>query len=142
MDRNDLAADSNWCAVFEFTGWKPPPDEDGDVWTKTRGNSDRAAPVWCVSETSTVKEPLLPFGPMDVEKVEAASAGEHDVSRWLLVGCTFGGLWFFLEAGCDYTEWDCQSSGSATMARSLEEIVAFALDDEQRERLGLQRRVA
>lgn len=136
MDRTELALDYNWSAAFEFTGWVPPEGES----TKTNAKWQNAAPVWCVADDR--KDTIAPFGPEEVAEVIAYSLGEHDAQNWLLVGRLDNGLFFFLDAGCDYTGWDCQSSGTATVSTSIDTLVAFALDDEQRERLGLQRRVA
>jgi hypothetical protein len=43
----------------------------------------------------------------------------------------------FLEAGCDYTGWDCQADGFAYVAASLNDLVRFGLTTEHREALGL-----
>lgn len=132
MDRTELALDYDWSAAFEFTGWSGKG--------RTNGNASGRAPTWCVADDR--KDPIEPFGPEEVAEVIAHSPGEHDAQNWLLVGRLDNGLYFFLDAGCDYTGWDCQSSGTATVSTSLDTLVAFALDDEQRDRLELQRRVA
>ena len=47
------------------------------------------------------------------------------------------GRWFYLEAGCDYTGWDCQAGGSVTIARTKEECENFAMTDESRSRMNV-----
>jgi hypothetical protein len=44
-------------------------------------------------------------------------------------------LYFYLTAWCDYTGWDCQSGGSITVSNHKENLIAFAMDNETRERL-------
>jgi hypothetical protein len=136
ITKEDLANDYDWCAAFEFTGWRQEADADGWERERTGGNARRSRPCWCVSDKRT--DDIAPFGPPDVAEVIAASEGESDGANWLLVGRLENGAFFFLDAGCDYTGWDCQSGGTATVSTSLESLIAFALDDDQRERLSLE----
>jgi len=73
----------------------------------------------------------------DVEEVIAMSEGENDGPDWLLVAKLKDGRFAFLEAGCDYTGWDCQASGAVVVSTTLERLIRFGIGDDQRERLRL-----
>lgn len=79
-----------------------------------------------------------PFGMDDVEEVLAADEGENDGPSWMVALRLKDGRFAYIEAGCDYTGWDCQAGGSASVASSLEQLVRFGLTDEARKRLGLR----
>lgn len=81
---------------------------------------------------------LAPFQRADVEEVRAYEEGENDGPDWLCVGKLKDGRWFCLSAGCDYTGWDCQSGGSATVASDYTTLLAFGITDEQARRLRLR----
>lgn len=72
----------------------------------------------------------------DVAEVIATSDGEHEQENWIGVFRLDDGRFAFVSAGCDYTGWDCQASGSVTVADTLDRLALFALDDRDRERLG------
>lgn len=76
------------------------------------------------------------FGLADVDVIYASSDGENDGPSWVCCGRLKDGRYFYLEAGCDYTGWDCQASGRAWVADSQDKMVSFAMSDEGRERLG------
>jgi hypothetical protein len=76
---------------------------------------------------------LAPFTREDVTEICAMREGEHDGDEWIIYGKLKDGRWFYLEAGCDYTGWDCHASGSATIADSKEEIERYGLTAYARE---------
>lgn len=120
-----LDADSyDWRMAFQCCG----PAEDDD-YAHNSPDVRRAHP----QDTTTS---LAPFARADVEKVEAYSEGEHDGADWLCVGRLKDGRWFLLSAGCDYTGWDCQSGGQATVAPSFDTLLHSGITDEQRRRLA------
>lgn len=80
---------------------------------------------------------LSAFTREDVKEITGMSEGENDGANWLIYGQLKDGRWFFLSAGCDYTGWDCQASGVATIAKSKTEIERFGMGTEDRERLGV-----
>jgi hypothetical protein len=80
---------------------------------------------------------LDPFTRADVAEILALSVGENDGPDWLIAVRLFDGRFAFLEGGCVYTGWDCQSSCSCVLAGSRVDLVRYALTDEARERLGL-----
>lgn len=69
----------------------------------------------------------------DVVQVIAAQCGRNDEDPWIMVGLLRDFRYFVLEAGCDYTGWDCQASGSATVADNFGALVRLGLTKEERE---------
>lgn len=86
-------------------------------------------------EGATVNEDL--FHIADVERIIDASVGENDGNDWLVVGLLKDGRWFYIQAGCDYTGWDCRSSGHAHVGDTLQMIHQWGMTDEARARLPL-----
>lgn len=80
---------------------------------------------------------LAQFTREDVEEITASVEGENDGPPWRMVGRLKDGRWFYLEAGCDYTGWDCQASGSVSVAPSLSDCIRMACTEEARQILGL-----
>lgn len=74
----------------------------------------------------------------DIAKVIMHEYGENDGPSWLLVGRLKDGRYFFLEAGCDYTGWDCQASGDIQVADSLDNLKRYCMTESARERLGIK----
>lgn len=75
------------------------------------------------------------FARSDVAHILDKSEGENDGPSWMIAGVLNDGRFFFIEAGCDYTGWGCQSSGSSWVADTLGQLARFGLTDEARERL-------
>lgn len=80
---------------------------------------------------------LTPFTREDVYKIFGIRPGENDEEEWLIYGKLKDGRWFYLEAWCDYTGWDCQAGGSVTIANSRDEIERFGMGKENRRILGV-----
>ncbi len=116
-------SDYDWKEAFAYAG--PEPD------TCNNGSPD----VRPTLPGSPV--PLTHFTRIDVVKIIAQSEGEGDGPPWVIYGKLRDGRWFYLEAGCDYTGWDCQAGGSATVGKSRKEIERFGMTDEGRSRLGV-----
>lgn len=119
MDGADVIAalDSyDWGEVFGFAG---EPAYNGGTPKPVEGATCGAAA----------------FMREDVEHVFDKSEGENDGPPWLIAGVLRDGRYFFIEAGCDYTGWDCRASGSSWVADSLAQLARFGLTDEARERL-------
>ena len=75
------------------------------------------------------------FGIFDVEKVYARSAGCNDALDWLLFGKLKDGRYFYAEAWCDYTGWECQSGGRAHVSFNKDKLIQFGMSDKTRTRL-------
>lgn len=83
------------------------------------------------------KVSLSPFTRMDVAEILASVEGENDGPPWRMAGRLHDGRWFYLEAGCDYTGWDCQASGSVTMAENKADCIRFAMTQDARNLFGI-----
>jgi hypothetical protein len=77
-----------------------------------------------------------PFGMDDVAEVIKAENGENDGASWIMVGKLKDGRFFFLDAGCDYTGWDCQAGGDAQVADTLDNLTRYGMDESARDRFG------
>lgn len=86
-----------------------------------------------VGETVSVE----PFGRTDIAFIVGKAEGENDGANWVCFGKLYDGRWFSLSAGCDYTGWDCQASGTALVATTADSIVRLGLADDERERLQM-----
>jgi hypothetical protein len=78
-------------------------------------------------------------GPIEnVTRVIYAAEGENDEDDWLAVVEWSGdeGRFAVMSAGCDYTGWDCQASGTIEFYPS-EATALSDLTPEQAKRLGL-----
>jgi hypothetical protein len=84
-------------------------------------------------EGATVDE--AGFGVADVAHVYDADPGENDGPSWMIAGLLNDGRSFYIEAGCDYTGWDCRSWGTSWVANDLAGILRWGMTDEARERL-------
>lgn len=71
----------------------------------------------------------------DVEVIFDARPGEDDGAEWLIAGVLKDGRFFFIDAGCDYTGWDCRGGGTSWVSDTLRRLHDFGLTDEAREHL-------
>lgn len=90
-----------------------------------------------VSPCVGTETPVTPFTREDVVEVIASKEGENDGPNWKLLGRLSDGRFFFLSAGCDYTGWDCQAGGGATVDTSLAHLIQFGIGQDDRDDLGL-----
>ena len=70
-----------------------------------------------------------PFTTNDIEKVLAVYEGENDGDDWQWVIALKDGRFTFLQGGCDYTGWDCQSWATSAFYATAEEAARGALGD-------------
>ena len=73
----------------------------------------------------------------DVVKILHIDEGENDGNYWIIVGELSDGRYFYLEAGCDYTGWDCQASGSAWVSDNYTNLLQFGVTQNSMDRFGL-----
>lgn len=111
----------NWCEVLAYAG-------------KDSCQQGQQTAPGAVGENPPIPEP---FGMVDVAEVLASAEGENDGAEWMCALRLIDGRFAYIEAGCDYTGWDCQAGGQASVASSLEQLVRFGLTDKARARLGL-----
>lgn len=111
----EVLNDYDWSEAFEYA--------DG---SETRP----ALPVGLYDLSGFTKE--------DVSYIANMVEGENDGDDWIIYGMLKDGRWFYLEAGCDYTGWDCQAGGSVTIGNSKEEIERFGMGVSPRLRFGIK----
>lgn len=70
-----------------------------------------------------------------VAKVLGRSEGENDGDDWVGLFEMDDGKFIAVNAGCDYTGWGCQESGSSSISDSLADAIAFGLTQEHIARL-------
>lgn len=104
----------DWECAFEYAG-------AGHVNTLTFG----------------AKAKTTPFTRENVKTIFASSEGENDGASWIILGQLDDERWFFLSAGCDYTGWDCRSSGSTIVSNVKDDLIRFGTGVDDRERLGI-----
>lgn len=75
------------------------------------------------------------FGINDVAEVLAADPGANDKQSWMMAGRLKDGRYFFLDAWCDYTGWDCRAGGDGQVADTLDNLIRFGMTKEARQRL-------
>lgn len=107
MTPENMKNDYNWNEAFNF---------GGTVRTATNCSS-------------------APFGLEDVEVVIAAEEGSNDEESWVAAGILKDGRYFFLDAWCDYTGWDCQAGGEGQVADTLKNLIRYGMDEKGRTRL-------
>lgn len=114
--------DFDWIAAFEYAG----P-------TLNKYGANGSPKVQAVGPCD-----VSPFTPNDVVEVYKMAEGENDGPSWIMWGQLNDGRHFFLEAGCDYTGWDCQAGGTAYVSTDRNRLVATAMDADARRRFGLE----
>lgn len=115
----------DWAEAFAYAG-----ETRSDGWGLSGAADVRAA-------NPQGKVRLDPFSREDVAKLVACIEGENDGPSWEALGRLKDGRWFFLSACCDYTGWDCQAGGTATVARTKTELLRYGMTDHEKRRLGL-----
>lgn len=121
MDLDDFKNDSDWIEVLGYAG-------------KDATYASNAKPPTPVGEDPPHGEP---FGMNDVIEIIAADPGENDEQEWVCALELADGRFAYIEAGCDYTGWDCQAGGSAWVACDLYNLIRWGLTDSARSRLKL-----
>lgn len=124
----ELRDDYDWQQVFAYGGKPMVPDSSGD----TPSNYSHATTIGCCEGAKCKPEP---FDFNDVAEVIAAVDGQNDEANWIAVVKLSDGRLAFLDAGCDYTGWDCQSGGSACVSHSLSNLARFGLTNDARTRM-------
>lgn len=62
-----------------------------------------------------------------IHAVIGCDAGENDGPDWLALLWLDDGRFAFLQAGCDYTGWECQASGYFLYSDTLERMLQYGL---------------
>ena len=64
------------------------------------------------------------FSIEDINRVLAVWQGENYGDDWRWILALNSGKFVFLQGGCDYTGWDCQSSASSVIADDIKDIIS------------------
>lgn len=80
---------------------------------------------------------IAPCTREDVKDILFHQVGENDGPSWIAIGHLKDGRYFSLEAGCDYTGWDCQASGVMSYASTKRNLFKFGVDDDMRRRFEI-----
>lgn len=59
----------------------------------------------------------------DIRQVLAVWEGENDGDDWRWIFILNDGRFVFLQGGCDYTGWDCQSSASSVIVDTIAAVI-------------------
>jgi hypothetical protein len=69
------------------------------------------------------------FNIKDIDKVLAVHMGENDGDDWRWILQLKDNRFVFLQGGCDYTGWDCQSWATSRSGDTAEAVAEYALGD-------------
>lgn len=115
--------DYDWREAFGYAG-----EPDTNATDHGGASVSVAEGASCSAERFTRDDVLMILHKQD---------GEGDERPWLMLGRLKDGRWFYLEASCDYTGWDCQAGGFAVVAEDFDRLVQFGLGDNARTLWGL-----
>jgi hypothetical protein len=72
----------------------------------------------------------------NIEHVYFYKDGVPDEESWYILGQLCGGIYFFMDASCDYTGFDCKGAIHFTFARSLHGLIMFGTTSKPRRLLA------
>jgi hypothetical protein len=117
------------------------PVFDSYDWRAVLDEADTASPVRCEDASTIPAEPTRMFTPEDVLAVDCWYAespeGYGSVSCWGILRLK-DGTWAACIAWADTTGWGCGDGVLWRLLPSREEAIVFGLDEEGRQRLGLE----
>lgn len=90
-------------------------------------------PVAIITEEGKIN--CSSFSMKDIEKVLMSSEGENEIKDWMFAAKLKDGRFCFVSAGCDYTGWDCHSSGISLVASSWKTLFQFGISDGEKEKM-------
>jgi hypothetical protein len=87
----------------------------------------------CVISDKLINHPIHEFFKLeDIEKIYYCKVGKYDnEGDWIIIG-KYKEYYFYLNAECDYTGWDCQSSGKIILSKTWKDLYYRGLTDEIR----------
>lgn len=74
----------------------------------------------------------------EVSDVLASVDGEKDGVNWVALFKLKDGSYAVLDAGCDYTGWDCEGWGEYRISPTFDHAVRFGLTEDARYRLDIE----
>ena len=114
----------DWQKAFEYAG------EENGYWTDGSPNIRPAIPNSSISLDIFTRE--------DVTVIYHIEEGENDGPNWICIGKLKDGRYFSLEAGCDYTGWDCQAGGNVAIGTTYDQIIRFGCSQDARQRFRIK----
>lgn len=78
------------------------------------------------------------FSREDVVEICGQEEGENDGPDWIVYGKLSDGRYFVARGGCDYTGWDCQAGNSGDVASTLEDLIRFGMNEDERKRFKVE----
>jgi len=79
-----------------------------------------------------------PFNMDEVAEILASEEGENDGDSWVAVVKLTDGRFGFIDAGCDYTGWDCRAGGDGFITDTFEELQRWKMNSSARRRLKME----
>lgn len=70
----------------------------------------------------------------DVAEILGQEEGENDGPDWIVYGRLTDGRFFLARGGCDYTGWDCRADNSGNVAATVEDLIRFGMNEDERKR--------
>lgn len=124
--------------ILNMSGEYMLQELDSYDWQEAFGYAGESGTNGSANVTSVLSNALVEgFTREDVEEIYGIIEGENDASPWRIYGKLNDDRYFYLEAGCDYTGWDCQADGHAVVAPTREDIETYGLTLEARRVFGL-----
>ena len=114
-----ILVDYDWHEVFGFAG-------EGEA-------NAFSTPTPCLGANCNADT----FTREDVAALFHIHVGEHDGAEWMIIGKLNDNRYFCIVAGCCYTGWDCNSSGSAWVSDDLDNLYQFGTTNSVRDAFGL-----
>lgn len=109
----------DWCEAFGFVGETASCNNEINI------------------STSEPNCPVNGFNRESVFEIYGVQEGENDGAPWMVFGKLKDGRYFYLEAGCDYTGWDCRAGGGASVSLTKEGAIKNCLTEEARRIFGI-----
>lgn len=129
--------DYDWAEVFKYAG-EPTEYGNNPEFPCGHPHNHPVDPVGWWGGCSVDEHKVGKFGRADVAEIIAKDDGERDENDWLILVRLHDGRFGYIAAGCDYTGWGCQETGHSFVSASKEDIIRFAMTNEERQRLGVE----
>lgn len=78
----------------------------------------------------------------EITEILANIEGQNDGNNWIWIVALDNGKFAYLEGGCDYTGWDCQSSLDSTILNTPTDGIELVERDEKDLELDIQTSLA
>ncbi len=108
-------------------------------WLEVFGEAGNSGNTHAITPTRIPGEncSLDSFTREDVAEILGIQEGENDGLDWIVYGLLKDGRYFIASGGCDYTGWDCQAGNDGNVAETKDNLIRFAMSDDERNRFGL-----